>query len=49
MTPKQPETTTPKMLGFLGPGMDLDRSGVIEVIRAAFEAGIEVQVNRRNS
>ena len=31
----------------LGPGMDLDRSGVIEGMRAVFEAGNEVQVNRR--
>lgn len=31
----------------LGPGMDLNRSGVVEGIRAAFGAGMEVQVNRR--
>ncbi len=31
----------------LGPGMDLDRSGMIEAIHAVFEAGIEVQFNRR--
>ena len=31
----------------LGPGIDLDRSAVIDGIRAAFEAGIEVLVSRR--
>ena len=31
----------------LGPGMDLDQSGVVEGIRAVFEAGIEVQFDRR--
>ena len=31
----------------LGPGMDLDRSAVIDGIRAAFEVGIEVLVSRR--
>jgi ketosteroid isomerase-like protein len=31
----------------LGPGIDLDRSGVVEQIRAVFDAGIQVQVTRR--
>ncbi len=30
-----------------GPGIDLDQSGVVEGLRAVFESGMEVQVNRR--
>jgi ketosteroid isomerase-like protein len=31
----------------LGPGMDLDRSGVVEGLRSVFGSGMEVQVDRR--
>lgn len=31
----------------LGPGIDLDRSGIMEGIRAVFDAGTEVKVDRR--
>ncbi|HUE89523.1 MAG TPA: nuclear transport factor 2 family protein [Vicinamibacterales bacterium] len=31
----------------LGPGMNLDRAGVVDVIRATLEAGVQVQVERR--
>jgi ketosteroid isomerase-like protein len=31
----------------VGPGMDLDRLTLVEGIRETFEAGIQVQVNRR--
>jgi uncharacterized protein (TIGR02246 family) len=31
----------------LGPGTDLDRTGVVEAIRGVFEAGVQVRVERR--
>jgi uncharacterized protein (TIGR02246 family) len=31
----------------LGPGMDMDRPGLVENMRATFESGIKVQVDRR--
>ena len=31
----------------VGPGMDLDRPSLVEGMRGTFEAGIQVQVNRR--
>ena len=31
----------------VGPGMDLDRQSLVEGMRGTFEAGIQVQVNRR--
>lgn len=31
----------------LGPSMDLDRAGVVDGIRAAFEAGVQIRVERR--
>ena len=31
----------------MGPGMDMDRPSLVENMRSTFEAGIQVQVNRR--